>query len=104
MSLFSFMHHDDEIPKNKQVQDLELSKIVPNRYQPRREFSDDSIKELAETLDKDQTILVNLSGRGDKDIDFVMQNYPLVEYEPDENAENESKYKEFLSHIQHVKK
>ena len=54
---------------------------------------------LAETLDKDQTILVNLSGRGDKDIDFVMQNYPL-----DENAENESKYKEFLSHIQHVKK
>lgn len=27
MSLFSFMHHDDEIPKNKQVQDLELSKI-----------------------------------------------------------------------------
>ena len=59
---------------------------------------------LAETLDKDQTILVNLSGRGDKDIDFVMQNYPLVEYEPDENAENESKYKEFLSHIQHVKK
>ena len=65
MSLFSFMHHDDEIPKNKQVQDLELSKIVPNRYQPRREFSDDSIKELAETLDKDgllQPIVVREGG------------------------------------------
>ena len=59
------MHHDDEIPKNKQVQDLELSKIVPNRYQPRREFSDDSIKELAETLDKDgllQPIVVREDG------------------------------------------
>lgn len=53
MSLFSFMRHDEEIPKNKQIQDIELDKIVPNRYQPRREFSDDSIKELAETLDKD---------------------------------------------------
>lgn len=52
MSLFSFMRHDEEVPKNKQIQDLELDKIVPNRYQPRREFSEDSIKELAETLDK----------------------------------------------------
>ncbi|NHL92076.1 ParB/RepB/Spo0J family partition protein [Lactobacillus helveticus] len=53
MSLFSFMHHDEEIPKNKQIQDLELDKIVPNQYQPRRQFSDDSIKELADTLDQD---------------------------------------------------
>ncbi|MGL1935457.1 MAG: tryptophan synthase subunit beta [Fibrobacterales bacterium] len=30
---------------------------------------------LAPTLTKDQTILVNLSGRGDKDIDFVVENY-----------------------------
>ncbi|WP_136807703.1 tryptophan synthase subunit beta [Desulfosediminicola flagellatus] len=30
---------------------------------------------LAKDLDKDQTILVNLSGRGDKDIDFVVENY-----------------------------
>lgn len=30
---------------------------------------------LAPTLSKDQTILVNLSGRGDKDIDFVVKNY-----------------------------
>ncbi|MGN0906762.1 MAG: tryptophan synthase subunit beta, partial [Bullifex sp.] len=53
---------------------------------------------LAQTMKKDDVILVNLSGRGDKDIDFVMQNYPLVEYEPDEKAEN--RYKEFLAHIQ----
>ena len=52
---------------------------------------------LAQSLDKDKTILVNLSGRGDKDIDFVMQNYPLVEYEPEDNSQN--RYKEFLSHI-----
>jgi tryptophan synthase beta chain len=32
---------------------------------------------LAKTLGKDQTILVNLSGRGDKDIDFVIENYPI---------------------------
>ena len=66
MSLFSFMRHDEEIPKNKQIQDIELDKIVPNRYQPRREFSDDSIKELAETLDKDgllQPIVVREDGK-----------------------------------------
>lgn len=59
------MHRDDETPKHKQIQDLELSKIVPNRYQPRREFSDDSIKELAATLDKDgllQPIVVREAG------------------------------------------
>ena len=65
MSLFSFMRHDEDVPKNKQIQDIELDKIVPNRYQPRREFSDDSIKELAETLDKDgllQPIVVREDG------------------------------------------
>jgi len=30
---------------------------------------------LAGTLDNDKTILVNLSGRGDKDIDFVVETY-----------------------------
>ena len=65
MSLFSFMRHDEEVPKNKHIQDLELDKIVPNRYQPRREFSEDSIKELAETLDKNgllQPIVVREDG------------------------------------------
>lgn len=32
---------------------------------------------LAKTLQKDKTILVNLSGRGDKDIDFIVENYPI---------------------------
>ncbi len=32
---------------------------------------------LAKTLSKDKTILVSLSGRGDKDIDFVVENYPI---------------------------
>ena len=32
---------------------------------------------LAKTLGKDKTILINLSGRGDKDIDFVVDNYPV---------------------------
>lgn len=65
MSLFSFMHHDEEIPKNKQIQDLELDKIVPNQYQPRHQFSDESIKELADTLDQDgllQPIVVREDG------------------------------------------
>ncbi|MCT7581188.1 tryptophan synthase subunit beta [Aliarcobacter butzleri] len=32
---------------------------------------------LAKTLDKNKTILVSLSGRGDKDIDFVINNHPI---------------------------
>ena len=32
---------------------------------------------LAKQLGKDKNILVNLSGRGDKDIDFVLENYEL---------------------------
>ncbi|MGK0290381.1 MAG: tryptophan synthase beta chain [bacterium] len=32
---------------------------------------------LATELDSDQTILVNLSGRGDKDIDFVAEKLGL---------------------------
>ena len=32
---------------------------------------------LAKSLGKDKTILINLSGRGDKDIDFVVDNYPV---------------------------
>ncbi|TLP35762.1 tryptophan synthase subunit beta [Arcobacter arenosus] len=32
---------------------------------------------LASQLPKDKTILINLSGRGDKDIDFVVENHPI---------------------------
>ncbi|HKL58270.1 MAG TPA: tryptophan synthase subunit beta [Sphaerochaeta sp.] len=51
---------------------------------------------LAQTMPKDSKILVNLSGRGDKDIDYVMENYPLVDYEP---QEQENAFDEFLTHI-----
>ncbi len=30
---------------------------------------------LAKTMKKDEIILVNLSGRGDKDIDYVLEHY-----------------------------
>ena len=52
---------------------------------------------LAKELGKGKKILVNLSGRGDKDIDFVMEHYPLEEYEPEENLKDG--YDEFLKHI-----
>lgn len=51
---------------------------------------------MAQQLGKDVNILVNLSGRGDKDIDYVMENYPLVEYEPQSSSNG---FKEFLAHI-----
>ncbi|WP_321300627.1 tryptophan synthase subunit beta [uncultured Sphaerochaeta sp.] len=51
---------------------------------------------LAKTMKKDEIILVNLSGRGDKDIDYVLEHYPLVEYEP---TGKENGFEDFLSHI-----
>ncbi|KRN89548.1 nucleoid occlusion protein [Ligilactobacillus ceti] len=45
---------NEEVTTNEQskVQELPLSQIIPNQYQPRRVFSDESIKELADTIDK----------------------------------------------------
>lgn len=63
---FSFFHHK-EIPKDKQIQDLPLDNIVPNRYQPRHKFSDESIRELAQTLDEEgllQPIVVRENNDG----------------------------------------
>ena len=53
---------------------------------------------LAKEIGKGKNILVNLSGRGDKDIDFVMESYPISEYEPEDVVKDG--YDEFLSHIQ----
>ena len=67
MALFSFNKHHDEIPKNKQIQDIELDKITPNQYQPRRQFSENSINELAQTLEKEgllQPIVVRENSDG----------------------------------------
>ena len=66
MALFSFGHRD-EVPKDKQIQDLELNKITPNRYQPRHTFSNESIKELAQTINEEgllQPIIVREDGNG----------------------------------------
>lgn len=52
---------------------------------------------LAASEGKGKKILVNLSGRGDKDIDFVMQNYPLSDYE--RNASPETEYHNFMNSI-----
>ena len=52
---------------------------------------------LAKQLGKGKKVLINLSGRGDKDIDFVMKHYPLAEYEPEEYMKDD--YDEFLAHI-----
>ncbi|MDD2681018.1 MAG: tryptophan synthase subunit beta [Patescibacteria group bacterium] len=35
---------------------------------------------LAPTLDKEEIIVVNLSGRGDKDIDYVIQEFPEIAF------------------------
>ncbi|HPB41587.1 MAG: tryptophan synthase subunit beta [Sphaerochaeta sp.] len=53
---------------------------------------------LAQTMSPNEVILVNLSGRGDKDIDFVLEHYPLEEYEP-EAKNGRDGFKEFLAHI-----
>lgn len=69
MALFSFNRHQDEIPKNKQIQDIDLNKISPSQFQPRRKFSEDSINELAQTLDKEgllQPIVIREIDEGDK--------------------------------------
>lgn len=52
---------------------------------------------LAKQMGKGKDILINLSGRGDKDIDFVMEHYPLSEYEPEDYMKDG--YDEFLKHI-----
>lgn len=63
---FSFFHKND-LPQNKQVQDLPIAQLHPNRYQPRRTFSEESIKQLAQTLDEEgllQPIIVREDGEG----------------------------------------
>ncbi|WP_297817767.1 nucleoid occlusion protein [uncultured Lactobacillus sp.] len=61
-----FFGHKNKVPENKQVQEIELDRIVPNRYQPRRTFNDESITELAQTL-KEQGLLQPIVVRQDSD-------------------------------------
>lgn len=52
---------------------------------------------LSKQEGKGKSILVNLSGRGDKDIDFVMQHYPLMDYEKTDNPSGG--YEAFMNRI-----
>ena len=56
MAFSLFSNRQKKIPESKQVQEIELDKIMANRYQPRHTFSDESIEELAATL-KEQGLL-----------------------------------------------
>jgi tryptophan synthase beta chain len=51
----------------------------------------------AQHSNKDDVLLVNLSGRGDKDIDYVLEHYPLVDYEV--RLDNGNGFRDFLAHI-----
>jgi tryptophan synthase beta chain len=51
----------------------------------------------AQHSSKDDVLLVNLSGRGDKDIDYVLEHYPLVDYEV--RHDNGNRFRDFLAHI-----
>ena len=53
---------DDDV-----LREIRIEKIVPNKYQPRREFSEDKIKELAESIKQNgllQSITVRDMGNG----------------------------------------
>lgn len=73
MAFSLFGNRQKKIPESKQVQEIELDKIMPNRYQPRHTFSDESIEELAATL-KEQGLLQPIILRKPAD-------GPEVEYE-----------------------
>lgn len=45
-----FFGRKKTVPTDKQIQEIELDKIIPNPYQPRHTFSEESISELAQTL------------------------------------------------------
>lgn len=57
--------HKNKVPEGKKIQDIELINIVPNRYQPRKNFDEDSIAELARTL-KEQGLLQPIILRRDQ--------------------------------------
>lgn len=47
---------DDSGTEQNKVQEILLTKIVPNPFQPRKTFSDESIAELAESIEKNSLI------------------------------------------------
>ena len=52
-----------------QVQDIDISRIIPNPYQPRRSFTEESVQELAESIEKNdliQPIVIRLNSTTDQ--------------------------------------
>jgi len=58
---------DDKEKKALGIHELELDKIVPNEYQPRKVFDDDKLKELAASIKEQgviQPVIVHRAGSG----------------------------------------
>ena len=58
---------DDKDKKALGIHELELDKIVPNEYQPRKVFDDDKLKELAASIKEQgviQPVIVHRAGSG----------------------------------------
>ena len=50
MALFFGKKNKNETPEDRRITDVELTKITPNRFQPRHVFTDDAIDDLAQTI------------------------------------------------------
>jgi ParB family transcriptional regulator, chromosome partitioning protein len=66
-ALLPTVHFKEPIPQHTDVQEVPLSHIIPNRYQPRTTFSEREISELSESIKKNgliQPIMVRRKGDG----------------------------------------
>jgi ParB family transcriptional regulator, chromosome partitioning protein len=66
-ALLPTVHFKEPIPQHADVQEVPLSQIIPNRYQPRTTFSEREISELSESIKKNgliQPIMVRRKGDG----------------------------------------
>jgi ParB family transcriptional regulator, chromosome partitioning protein len=66
-ALLPTVHFKEPIPQHGDVQEVPLSQIIPNRYQPRTTFSEREISELSESIKKNgliQPIMVRRKGDG----------------------------------------
>ena len=66
-ALLPTVHFKEPIPQHADVQDVPLSQVIPNRYQPRTTFSEHEIAELSESIKKNgliQPIMVRRKGDG----------------------------------------
>lgn len=66
-ALLPTVHFKEPAPQHADVQEVPLSQIIPNRYQPRTTFSEYEILELSESIKKNgliQPIMVRRKGDG----------------------------------------